>query len=656
MLGEVLVPAGAAWKYWDTGLPANADWALPGFEDSAWSVGAAPLGYGEDNIATTVSFGPDSDNKIVTTYFRHAFVITNAAQFSRIALRLRCDDGAIVWLNGLEIWRQNLPSGEVGALTLALTNVFGAGEQTYQTADLPFTLLTGTNTLAVEIHQAGSDSIDLFFDLELSAFPAAYLTRGPYLQAGTPNSILIRWRTDAPVDSTVRFGTDPEHLAGLASDATPTTNHQVWLTGLRPDTKYYYGVGAGAQRLAGGLDCHFVTAPLQARPTRIWAIGNAGTGTANQRAVRDAYYALAGERHTDVWLMLGDNAHPRGTDAQYQTALFDMYPALLRQTVAWSCVGNEETYATFDWDHFPYLQLFNPSLNGEAGGVPSGTKKYYSFNYGNIHFVSLDAMTSDRSSNGPMCAWLQQDLAANTNDWIIAFWHHPPYTKGSHDSDNLAGDDYELVEMREHVVPLLEAYGVDLVLSGHSQCYERSYLLRGHYGYSWELEQEMILNPGAGHLDDHSTYVKATNGPAANQGTVYVVVGSSGQATFGTLDHPAMFRSLLGLGSLVLDVDGLTLNARFLRENGAIDDQFTIVKGDQPGHFRVTDIHRDDGSATVTWNTVPGYIYRLDRRFTLEAEWELASEDMRAPGNLLTWQDYLAPVPHAYYRVEQLGP
>ena len=86
-----------------------------------------------------------------------------------------------------------------------------------------------------------------------------------------------------------------------------------------------------------------------------------------------------------------------------------------------------------------------------------------------------------------MLTWLEADLAANTNEWLIAFWHHPPYSKGSHDSDW----EMELIQMRENALPLLESYGVDLVLSGHSHCYERSYFLDGHYGRSSALRPEM---------------------------------------------------------------------------------------------------------------------------------------------------------------------
>jgi hypothetical protein len=224
--------------------------------------------------------------------------------------------------------------------------------------------------------------------------------------------------------------------------------------------------------------------------------------------------------------------------------------------------------------------MFTMPTNGIAGGVASGTEHYYSFDYANIHFVCLDSMTANRATNGAMANWLRTDLASTTNLWMIAFWHHPPYTKGSHDSDS----ETELMEMRQNFLPILEDGGVDLVLSGHSHCYERSFLLDGHYGLSTTLTNKMILNASGGReTNSAGPYTKWLSGTQSHQGAVYAVAGSSGKISGGPLDHPAMFISLNNLGSLVLDIDGDRLDAKFLRENGAVPaiaDQFTIVKRD----------------------------------------------------------------------------
>ena len=321
---------------------------------------------------------------------------------------------------------------------------------------------------------------DLFLDAHVVAGVVQALPRGPYVQSATPNSIVIRWRTDEWSDSRVVYGAGPQQLDAAVVDPTQTTEHVVTLSALDPDTKYYYAVGTGDEILAGGdTDHFFVTSPVPgiSRPTRIWVLGDSGTGNSNARAVRDAYYDFSADRHTDLWLMLGDNAYDNGTDSDYQDAVFDVYPEMLRRSCLWPTLGNHDAFsANSDDESGVYYDIFTLPRQGEAGGLPSGTEAYYAFDFANIHFVVLDSHESNRDVSGPMLTWLDQDLADTAQDWVVAYWHHPPYSKGSHDSD----DDSRLVEMRENAVPILESHGVDLVLAGHSHSYERSFLLDGH--------------------------------------------------------------------------------------------------------------------------------------------------------------------------------
>jgi hypothetical protein len=412
---------------------------------------------------------------------------------------------------------------------------------------------------------------------------AQQVIRGPYLQSGSPTSVVVKWRTDVATDSRVRFGLSPAHLQFAADDLDATTEHEVSLLELSPDAKYYYSVGTTTSEIVGGDFSHFlITAPTEGvqKSTRIWILGDSGTNDANAANVRDAYYNFAGGRHTDLWLMLGDNAYNNGEDHEYQGAVFDMYPEMLRKSVLWPTRGNHDRgprNEIGEWsDGDAYYDVFTLPILGEAGGMASGTEAYYSFDYGSIHFICLESTSKDlRAITSPMWVWLAEDLAANDKVWTVAFWHHPPYSKGSHNSDNEA----DLLEMRERGVPLLEASGVDLVLAGHSHSYERSFLLDGHYGKSPTFMNEMKLNSGDGRLDGDGAYQKATFGPAGHEGAVYLVAGSSGKISGGSLDHPAMFVSFNLLGSLVLDIAGNQLHAQFLDNAGAVLDYFTIVKG-----------------------------------------------------------------------------
>lgn len=167
---QTMVSTGSTWKFWDRGSLPAANWNATAYNDSSWSSGAAPLGYGDSGMNTTVSFGPSSASKYPTTYFRRAFNVANPAQFIQLTLNLVRDDGAVVYLNGVEIARSNMPAGSIGYTTLALSGVGGSGETQVHSFTVPAGLLvTGTNVVAVELHQATTDSTDLRFDLSLNA-------------------------------------------------------------------------------------------------------------------------------------------------------------------------------------------------------------------------------------------------------------------------------------------------------------------------------------------------------------------------------------------------------------------------------------------------------------------------------------------------------
>ena len=408
---------------------------------------------------------------------------------------------------------------------------------------------------------------------------AANLTRGPYLQTGTSTSVIVRWRSDEATNSRARIGSHPTKLNTIVDDAQSTTEHIVQINGLIPNTKYYYAIGSTTERLSGGdANTYFSTSPKigERVPFRTWVIGDAGTGTEEQAAVYNAYRNFTGTTKTSMWLQLGDNAYPDGTDADFQTNFFNMYPELLRQSVTWPAFGNHDAHSADSGSQTgPYYNMFSLPKNAEAGGIASGTEAYYSFDYANVHFIVLDSFDTNRTVGAPMYRWLQADLQAASNaDWIVAIWHHPPYSKGAHDSDT----ETQLIDMRQNFLPLLESYGVDLVLTGHSHSYERSNFINGHYGLSTTFDAAThVKQSGSGQADKGGVYNKQTTG-LANSGTVYVVAGASGKLKGGPLDHPAMIDSIYELGSLVLDVNGLTLNAKFINDSGVVRDDFTLTK------------------------------------------------------------------------------
>lgn len=190
----ILVDTSSTWRFLDTGIAPNASWKSNSFNDSAWMTGIAPLGYGDGDEATVVSYGSSSANKYITTYFRRAFTLANASAVHALTLRLLRDDGAVVYLNGAEVFRSNMPTGAVTFTTLATNAITGAEESAlFQNAALdPSLLRSGTNVVAVEIHQSSVTSSDISFELQLLAHiePARFVfvparATWRYLDAGT---------------------------------------------------------------------------------------------------------------------------------------------------------------------------------------------------------------------------------------------------------------------------------------------------------------------------------------------------------------------------------------------------------------------------------------------------------------------------------------
>jgi len=167
-----LISRGSVWRYKDDGSDQGTTWPELNFSDRLWKLGPAQLGYGDNDEATVVSYGPISGNKYPTTYFRHVFYVEDASDFTDLSLGIVRDDGAVVYINDVEATpRINMPGGNINYLTWASGSgvpVGGADESTFYMYDVdPDILLDGLNIIAVEIHQVSGTSSDISFDLEL---------------------------------------------------------------------------------------------------------------------------------------------------------------------------------------------------------------------------------------------------------------------------------------------------------------------------------------------------------------------------------------------------------------------------------------------------------------------------------------------------------
>lgn len=407
----------------------------------------------------------------------------------------------------------------------------------------------------------------------LVASPAsAQSVRAPYLQQGTPDAMTIAWRTAAATSSVVCVGASPDALTRRVEGAAGI-DHAVRVDALAPGTTYYYAVSDACPPASpGSATQRFTTSPRTGTrtPFRMWVAGDSGTGGARQIAVFDSMLAATRDRAPDLFLHAGDMAYSTGTTSEFDTRFFEIYASLLERTPCWPTLGNHEGASSDSGtESGPYYEAYVLPVDGSAGGLPSGTEAYYAFDYANVHFVVLDSHDSSRVVGGPMLSWLESDLASTDQEWIVALWHHPPYTDGSHDSDT----EGQLIDMRENALPILEAAGVDLVLTGHSHIYERSFLVHGAYDTPTTAAGH-IVDPGDGRVDGDGAY------RAIGDGALYVVAGHGGAGVSGTGAHPLMYSTELENGSCIVDVAGAALTLRNVRWDGVETDHVTLVKED----------------------------------------------------------------------------
>lgn len=200
---RLLVPFGANWRYRDTGENLGTAWTALGYNDSTWTNGPAPLGYGNGNEATVVGFGPDQDNRYTTTYFRTRFNMADAAGFTSLGLRFRRDDGVVFHVNGGELFRENMPAGPITYTTVAAAGL-GTDEEgiTIVSPALDASrLATGDNVLSVEVHNRSASSGDIAIDAELTG-----------IQTVTPPALLAH-----PAPLIVGEGMDANFVISAAS-------------------------------------------------------------------------------------------------------------------------------------------------------------------------------------------------------------------------------------------------------------------------------------------------------------------------------------------------------------------------------------------------------------------------------------------------------
>jgi hypothetical protein len=295
----------------------------------------------------------------------------------------------------------------------------------------------------------------------------------PYLGEVTSTSAVVSWATNSAGASEVRYSLD-QNYSNVATAITSTYDGKHWhsasITHLTPDTNYYYRVFTGGDDVTPWSEITFTTGPESAGPRFTFVVlgdgrPNHASSPPNQGAVD---VAIEMDKHSfDLALHTGDIVHSggicSGSDSswnQYIRGYFDLYRDSMGDTPFYPSVGNHELYGGTGCGYQGYTDVYHLPVNAPSVDA----EEYYSFDWGNAHFVALDT-NQVYSPGSPQCNWLVKDLRTSAQPWKFVFFHHPAYSSGRHGSTSA---------VQTQLVPVFETYGVDVVFNGHDHGYERT--------------------------------------------------------------------------------------------------------------------------------------------------------------------------------------
>ena len=482
------IHSGSTWSYHDLGGDPNGvttAWYEPSFDDSAWSSGAGSLGFG--GATETII----SDHGGLAYYFRASFEVDSAAAITDAFLDLAYDDGAVVWLNGVELDRWDMPAGAVDHNTSASASTVSPVELVGEAIDVSY-LVDGTNVLAVEVHQWSTASSDVHFEAQLSLSP--HILAGPWLVEPAEDGVVVMWESYDASSGQVDYGTSSAY-GSSATDFTVDYLHRVELSGLSVDTEYHYQVTSGGY---ASEDRSFRTLPPVTATDMVFV------AYGDTRSNPDIHSELAELILAEDPAMVFNSGDLVGSgdsqDEWYQQFFAPAHAYMPTQPVV-VVPGNhesEEYYpTTLYWDYLPsgsattpywssamgparflLLDSNDPEFNGKteychADGVITTTTCAHSVDCEDYSGVTWTCDADPTIS--AQYVWLEGELSSATEPFIFVIQHHPVYSSGFH------ATSVEVQTMEAYMAPLYEVYGVTAVMVGHDHRYERSYAYGTHY-------------------------------------------------------------------------------------------------------------------------------------------------------------------------------
>ncbi len=532
-----IISSGDAWKYLDDGSNQGTTWRGVSFNDATWASGASQLGYGDGDEATVVSYGPSSSSKYITTYFRKTLSITTPSQYLNFVLRVKRDDGAVVYVNGTEVYRSNLGTGTVNSTSLA-TSASDDGA-TWQSVTLSSsTFVNGSNTIAVEIHQTTASSSDISFDLDLNGYTTVPLTLKDirWGSSNDPlNGLTVNWSNVGLTDS-IKWGytTSFEQgtFIGIRRNGNSTGNYFTKYTfpTVQASTAIYYklydsNVGAWSMQYT------FNTAPpVNTSSYCFLGVGDSRSGL----SVWNTISTLAYSKNADFTLYNGDIVNNGESNSDW-TNWFSNGNQFIQNSLIYHTMGNHDVGSSNK-----YTNTFELPQVG-------GSNLYYSFTYGNGLFIALN---SEDASDAAQVSWLVNTLQNNTTaTWKVVFFHRPFYTIGSH-----AG---EMNAYFNTIWKAFDDYGVDLVINGHDHMYERTKPINRNIS---------------------TTAPVANYGSGVGEGRCQLVCGGAGAPLYTGTATNFIQEYQSEYNFVKVCVTGNSLHADVYDDNNAVLDSFTLSK------------------------------------------------------------------------------
>jgi hypothetical protein len=434
------------------GLPP-AGWNQTGLASAAAvRQGSAPFGADDEEQSRdfTTSLGDTSEQRIAALYATREFAVPAGPRPALLVLRVRYNDGLVVYLNGREVARRNL-APQARPVDLA-ERPHGPEWETFHIPVQPDLLRDGRNLLAVEVHPS-SRRLAPILDLGLGARHKPRLVRGPLVQRVTASSAVILFDTDLPVRAAVEYGaTETLGQRALSAGGALAVHHTVELRGLPPHAAVHYRLRVAEQP---GPVARFHTAPAGDEVVRFAVYGDSRGG-------HDAHAALLGAmlgEAPDFALATGDLVM-RGSDEADWQRFFAVASEFLARIPLYPVAGNHDLGRSGD-EQRRLNEIF--ALWPPPAGNPEWAH-WYSFAVAGLHFVMLDSNAYDEPAQ---LAWLRADLQAARQRGaraIFALAHDGPYSRGVHGGN---------LHAAEHYVPVLVEHGVTLMFSGHDHIYQR---------------------------------------------------------------------------------------------------------------------------------------------------------------------------------------